>query len=69
MQHALKATGQWEFITGTANEEAEGYESKKQKAFYSVLECVGQKFMSIFMSCQTQKICGMYCANLSKGRQ
>ena len=32
VQHALKAAGQWEFITGTANAEAEGYESKKQKA-------------------------------------
>ena len=29
VQHALKTAGQWEFITRTANEEAEDYESKK----------------------------------------
>ena len=55
LQHALKAAGQWEFITGTADAEAEDYESKKQKAFYSVLQCVGQKFMPMVMSCQTPK--------------
>ena len=55
VQHALKASGQWEFITGTANQEAEGYESKKQKAFYSVLQCIGQRFMSMVMGCQTPK--------------
>ena len=55
VQHALKAAGQWEFITETANTEAEDYESKKQKAFYSVLQCIGQKFMPIVMSCQTPK--------------
>ena len=55
LQHALKAASQWEFITGTANVEVEDYESKKQKAFYSVLQCVGQKFMPMVMSCQTSK--------------
>ena len=39
VQNALKAAGQWEFITGTADTEARDYiESKKQKAFYSVLD-------------------------------
>ena len=28
VQHALKAAGQWEFITGTADTEAKDYESK-----------------------------------------
>ena len=51
VQHALKAAGQWEFITETVNAEAEDYESKKQKAFYSVLQCIGQKFMPMVMSC------------------
>ena len=55
VQHTLKAAGQWEFITETANAEAEDYESKKQKAFYSVLQCIGQKFMPMVMSCQTPK--------------
>ena len=49
----MKAAGQWEFITGTANVEVEDYESKKQKAFHSILRCVGQKFMPMVMSCQT----------------
>ena len=69
VQHMLKAADQWEFITGTANEEAEGYQSKKQKVFYSVLQCNGQKFMPMVMSCQVPKICGMHCANPLKGRQ
>ena len=55
VQHALKAAGQWEFITGTADIEARDYESKKQKAFYSVLQCIGQKYIPMVMSCQTPK--------------
>ena len=55
VQHALKAASQWEFITGTANAEAEGYESKKQKVFYSVLQCIRQKYMPMIMSCQAPK--------------
>ena len=55
VQHALKAAGQWEFITGTADAEAEDFESKKQKALYSVLQCIGQKFIPMVMSCQTLK--------------
>ena len=55
VQHVLKAAGQWEFITGTANQEAEDYESKKPKAFYSVLQCIRQKFIPMVMSCQTPK--------------
>ena len=37
VQHALKASGQWEFVTGVANQEAEGYKGKKQKALYSIM--------------------------------
>ena len=50
LQYMLKATGQW-----TADTKVEDYESKKQNAFYSVLQCVGQKFMPMVMSCQTLK--------------
>jgi len=39
IQQALKASGQWEFVTGVANQ---GYEGKKQKALYSIIQCVGQ---------------------------
>ena len=57
VQYAQKAAGQWEFITGTADTEARDYESKRQKAFYSVLQCIGQKYIHIYMvmSCQTPK--------------
>ena len=57
-QHALKAAGQWESITGTANIKAEDCEIKKQKAFYLELQCMGQKFMPTVMSCQTKKYVG-----------
>ena len=53
LQHVLKAAGQWDCITGTAD--AEDYENKKQKAFYLVLQCVRQKFMPMVMNCQTPK--------------
>ena len=55
VQHVLKASGQWEFVTGDANQEAEGYESKKQKAFYLIIQCVGQRFMAMVMGSQTPK--------------
>ena len=42
-------------FTGTADTEARDYESKKQKAFYSVLQCIGQKYIPMVMSCQTPK--------------
>ena len=52
MQHALKAADQWQFVTGTANADGDDYESKKQKAFYSILQCIGQRFMPMVMSCR-----------------
>ena len=51
MQHTRKAADQWQFVTGMANA-ADDYESKKQKAFYSILQCIGQKFMPMVMSCR-----------------
>ena len=52
VQLSLKAADQWQFVTGTANADADDYESKKQKAFYSILQCIGQKFMPMVMSCR-----------------
>ena len=52
VQHALKAADQWQSMTGTANADADDYESKKQKAFYSILQCIGLKFMLMVMSCR-----------------
>ena len=53
--HALKAADQWDHVTGTANTEGANYESKRQKAFYSVLQCIGQKYVPMVMNCQTPK--------------
>ena len=50
VQYALKAADQWQFVIGTANADAYNYESKKQKAFYSILQCIKQKFMPMVMS-------------------
>ena len=55
VQHVLKASGQWEFVTGDANQETEGYEGKKQKALYLIIQCVGQRFMPMVMGSQTPK--------------
>ena len=52
MQHALKAADQWQFVIGMANADADDYERKKQKTFYSILQCIAQKFMSMLMSCR-----------------
>ena len=38
VQHALKAIDQWQFVIGTANTDADDYEIKKQKGFYSILQ-------------------------------
>jgi len=56
VQHALKATGQLEFITGDAHQEAEGYEDKKQKALHLILQCVWQSFMPMVMGSQTPSV-------------
>ena len=55
VKHALKAADQWNYVTGTADPKAADYESKKQKAYYSVLQCIGQKYVPMVMSCQTPK--------------
>ena len=52
VQYALKAADQWQFVIGMVNADADDYESKKQKAFYSILQCIGQKFMPMVMSCR-----------------
>ena len=45
VKHALKASDQWGHVTGTVSTESADYESKKQKAFYAVLQCIGQKYV------------------------
>ena len=53
--HALKAASQWEFVTGTANSSAQGYEANRQKAFYSILQCIGQRNIPAVMKCKDPK--------------
>ena len=53
--HALKAAEQWEFAEGTADDQKRDYESKKQKAFYSILQCIAQKNIPAVMKCKTPK--------------
>ena len=55
VQHALKASDQWGHVTGTVSTESADYKSKKQKAFYTVLQCIGQKYVPMVMNCQTPK--------------
>ena len=52
VQHTLKAADHLQFVTSMANADADNYESKKQKAFYSILQCIGQKLMPMVMSCR-----------------
>lgn len=37
VKHAIKAADQWDYVTGAADLGRQGYESNKQKTFYSVL--------------------------------
>ena len=53
--HALKAASQWEFVTGTASSSAQGYEANRQKAFYSILQCIGQRNIPAVMKCKDPK--------------
>jgi hypothetical protein len=53
--HALKAACQWEFVTGTAEATAQGYLANQQKAFYSILQCIGQRNIPAVMKCEDPK--------------
>ena len=53
--HALKAAEQWEFAERTADDQRRDYESKKQKAFYLILQYITQKNIPAVMKCKTPK--------------
>ena len=55
VMHALKAAEYWDFVTGDTDTGSQGYESKKQKAFSSVLQCIGQKNIPAVMNCADPK--------------
>ena len=53
--HTMQAAGLWDRVTGTANREGAENASAEQKAFYLVLQCIGQKYVPTVMSCETPK--------------
>ena len=53
--HALKAASEWEFVTSTASSSTQGYEANRQKAFYSILQCIGQRNIPAVMKCKDPK--------------
>ena len=48
--HALKAADLWGYVTKTVAEARE-----KQKAFYCILQCIGQKYVPMVMGCESPK--------------
>ena len=55
VKHALKASDHWGHVTGTVSMDSVDYKNKKQKAFYAVLQCIGQKYVPMVMTCSTPK--------------
>ena len=55
VKHALKASDQWGHETGNVSTESADYENKKQKVFNTVLQCIGQKYMPMVMTCKIPK--------------
>ena len=52
VMHALKATDLWGYITETVEGATE---IQRQKAFHCILQCIGQKYVPMVMSCMTPK--------------
>ena len=50
--HALKAAELWGYVTDTVEEPRD---SQKQKAFYCILQCIGQKYVPMVMGCASPK--------------
>ena len=69
VQHALKAAGQWELITGTANIKAEDYEIKKQKGLLFRVTVHGAEIHANSYELPNPTICGMHYANPLNRRQ
>ena len=62
--HAMKAAGLWDYVAGTERDE-EDRVRKEQKAFYLILQCLGQKYVPMVMNCTTTKdmwdtLCGTF---------
>ena len=52
VMHALKAADLWGYVTETVEE---ARENQKQKAFYCILQCIGQKYVPMVMGCESPK--------------
>ena len=52
VMHALKAADLWGYNTETVEGATE---IQRQKAFYCILQCIGQKYVPMVMSCMTPK--------------
>ena len=50
VMHALKAADLWGYVTGTVEEVRE---NQRQKAFYCILQCIGQKYVPMVMGCES----------------
>ena len=53
--HAMKAVSMWDRVTGTASREGAENESSEQKAFYLILQCIGQRYVPMVMHCTKPK--------------
>lgn len=52
VKHALKTAELWGYTDNTVEDPNEG---QKQKAFYCILQCIGQKYVPMVMGCNTPK--------------
>ena len=66
VQDARKAADQWQLVIGTANADADNYESKKQKAFYSAS---GRSLCWWSWVVETLERCGTHSINSSSVKQ
>ena len=56
VMHAMKAAGlSWDHVTGKASREGDDNLSLKQKALYLILQCIGQMYVPMVMSCTKPK--------------
>ena len=51
----MKAAGMWDRVTGAASREGAENLSSEEKAFYLILQCIGQKYVPMVMHCTRPK--------------
>ena len=55
VMHALKAADLWGHVEETVEQTGANYARQQQKAFYCILQCIGQKYVPTVMSCVSPK--------------